>query len=165
MIKIAIVSLGKNLYSAFSLNQEYPLATVYKGTWRDDKDRVEQIVIQRFHSQRNEYKKTGASIPPINRAGRHRDGWKFIWKNIASIFEKPEVPQKQFIEEVLTKEPGLTITKKTPLASMMENALVEKEKMVIAEVKDGRFSFTPVTEDIIGVSEIPDYITKHSTEA
>ena len=161
MIKVAIVSLGKDLYSAFSLNQECPLATVYKGTWRDDKDRVERVIIQRFYSQRNEYKKQGFDIPPINREGRHRDGWKFIWKNTASIFEKTEPQPKQFVEEVLAKETGLTITRKTPLAEAMEKAL-PKEQMVMAECDNGRFSFTPVTDDIIGVSEIPNYIASHT---
>ena len=169
MIKIAVFNIGKGMYSAFSLNQEYPLATVVKAPLAS-KHEIERILIVRFHSQRNEYKKIGKDIEPINTGGKRRGGWKFIWTPVDVLYKKLEpVPVH---EEVLVNEPGLTITKKSPLAESMEKVFsseeitgkIIKEKMGIASMNDGQFKFTEIKGDIIGVSQIPEYIRTHSTE-
>lgn len=168
MIKIAVFNIGKGMYSAFSLNQEYPLATVVKAPLAG-KHEIERILILRFHSQRNEYKKIGKDIEPINSNGKRRGGWKFIWTPVDILYKKLEPVCTK--EEVLVNEPGLTITKKSPLAESMEKVLPEeitgkiiKEKMGIASMNDGQFRFTEIKGDIIGVSQIPEYIAAHSTE-
>lgn len=63
MIKIAVVALGRNLYSAFSLNQECPLATTFRGKGKETKKEIERILTVRFHAQRSEYKKTKLVCP------------------------------------------------------------------------------------------------------
>ena len=162
MIKIAVFNVGRGMYAAFSINQEYPLGTILKAPTAS-KEEIERNLIVRFHSQRNEYKKQGKHIEPIERNGTLRGGWKFMWWPTSILWKENNSIITQTREEVLVKEPGLTITKKTPLAKEMEKAL-PTEKMVMAECKDGKFSFTPVTEDIIGISQIPEYISKHAEE-
>lgn len=172
MIKIAVFNVGRGMYAAFSINQEYPLGTILKAPTAS-KEEIERILIVRFHSQRNEYKKQGKRIEPIDRNGTLRGGWKFTWWPTSILWKENNSIITQTREEVLVNEPGLTITKKTPLAKEMGKALFDaneitgkivKEKMVMAECKDGKFSFTPVTEDIIGISQIPEYISKHTEE-
>ena len=168
MIKIAVFNLGRGMYSVFSLNQEYPVATVLKAPGAS-KEEIERILIVRFHSQRNEYKKQGKYIEPINQNGKRRGGWKFIWYPLDVLFNKTQKTEKV---ETLVSEPGLTITKKSPFVEQMEKTLFDKneitgspikEQFVMAEqTLDGKFTFTPLTDDIIFLTQIPEYITKHS---
>ena len=157
MIKIAIFNQGRDVYTAMSINQEYPLSTVIRAPRGASKSEVERICIQRFHSQRMEWKKLGAPLPNLSK----KNAWKMIWFTPSVLWNnqpKLNIPENviKTAEMELVKEPGLTITKRVPVTQ-------EREKMVMAECTlDGKFSFTPLTEDIIAVSEIPDYIASHT---
>lgn len=159
MIKIAVINLGKNWYAAFSLNQTYPLATIYRGSDMDSKADIEGVLIKRFHSQRQEYKKMDISVPPLTVDGR-RQGWKFIWKNPSVIWEKPEEPKPQV--ETLVDDFGLKITKTKPLEEVAKQTTKTLEPMYIAtKVGDGGFRFDPITDDIVAESDIPNYMKIH----
>lgn len=162
MIKIAVIALGKNIYNAFSLNQEYPVATTYRGTWSDTKEDVEKVFISRFHSQRLEWKKMGKDIPPLEKTGVRRGGWKFIWKNTANIFDKPaeQIKVKPQVE-TLVSEPGLTITKEKPIFQVAAETAAELEPMYVAKKLEHGFNFEPISDDVIPESKIPEYIRTH----
>lgn len=159
MIKIAVIELGKNWYAAFSLNQENPLATIYRGSDRDSKTYIENVLIKRFHSQRNEYKKIGESVPPLVLNGRQQ-GWKFIWKKPSIVWEKPEEPKPQV--ETLVDDLGLKITRTRPLEEVAKETAKTLEPMYIAtKIVDGGFRFDPITDDIVAESDIPNYMRSH----
>ena len=156
MIKIAVVSLGRNLYSAFSLNQEYPLATVFRAKGYESREEIERILIVRFHSQRTEYKKMGYIFDPVGRNGKKRGGWKFIWMDTKVFWNKIE-PQTKV--ETLVNEPGLTIKKEVPLQKVADLIAKNLEQMYIAEENEGTFKFTPVEGTVVAESDIPSFIS------
>lgn len=149
MIKIVVVALGKNRYSAFSLNQEFPLLSTFTGDGTESRKEIERTLIIRFHTQRNKYKEQGACVARLTR----RNAWKFIWTD-TSVFWNKTKPQVEL--ETLVNEPGLQISRQTPQ---------KHEPMYIAEsTDDGKCSFTPLSKDIIAESEIPAYIKEHQKD-
>lgn len=162
MIKVVIINLGNNLYSAFSINQEYPLATTVRLKEHMSKDSIERMLILRFHSQRSEYKKVGIDINPIEMNGSRRGGWKFIWMDTKVFWNKVTAkPEKETVVDM----PGLKIERELPLQEAAKTAAKEFEPLYIAEqVLDGGFKFTPVSEDIIRESEIPAYMKSHKKD-
>lgn len=159
MIKIAVVSLGRNLYCAFSLNQDYPLSTTVRAKGYEHKEDIERIIIGRFHSQRREYMEAGAIIKLVGKRGSLSDRWKFIWTDTRVFWNKVEPTTEK---QVLVDEPGLRIEKHMPLKEIASISAKKLEQMYMAEADaNGKCSFTPVTDDIIAESEIPTYIKLH----
>lgn len=158
MIKIAVFNLGRGIYSAFSINQDYPLSTTIRVNDNASKSEIERIIVSRFHSQRVEWKKHGiTSIKPIERTGTRLGGWKFKWLQPSVLWSNQSISELKKTETLIS-ETGLTIVKETPIAK----PITEREQMVMAETtEDGRFSFTPLSNDIIAISEIPEYIKNH----
>ncbi len=157
MIKIAVLNLKKNVYVAFSINQEYPLATVVRSDVPLNKSEIEQMIKMRFHSQRNEWKKLGYKVESLQ---NHR-GWKFTWWPQSIFWLQPKSVTAEKVE-TLVEEPGLTITKKIPVENKTEKS-IPGEKMGIASMEDGKFMFTEIKGDVIGISQIPEYIANHSS--
>lgn len=150
MIKIVVVALGKNRYSAFSLNQEFPLLTTFGGEGTESRKEIERIIVGRFYVQRAKYKEEGAYIMPLTKG----KAWKFIWTD-TSVFWNKIKPQVEL--ETLANEPGSQISRQTPQ---------KHEPMYIAEsTDDGKCSFTPLSKDIIAESEIPAYIKEHQKDS
>ena len=161
MIKVVIVNLGNNFYSAFSINQEHPLATTIRLKGRMSKDSIERMLILRFHTQRSEYKKVGIDIDPIKPNGSRRGGWKFIWTDTTVFWNKVTAkPEKETVVDM----PGLKIERELPLQEAAKTAAKEFEPLYIAEQLDSGFKFTPVSEDIIRESEIPAYMKSHKKD-
>ena len=160
MIKIAIVSLGRNIYCGFSLNQEYPVASIVHSN--ASRDVIEHTFISRFHSQRFEYRKNGADIDYINSNGKRRGGWKFIWCDTSIFWNKTEKTTKQETQ-TLVNETGLRIEKLTPLTEIAKATAeeIENEPMYVAKRLGGGFEFTPVTDDIVPESKIGEYMKTH----
>lgn len=152
MIKIAVVALGRNLYSAFSLNQECPLATTFRGKGKETRREIERILTVRFHAQRSEYKKLNLYVPRITT----HNNWKYIWTDTSVMWNKLE-PQMKL--ETILDEVGVKIER---AVDNKAGTTYITEPMYVAEAtEDGKCSFTPFTKDIIAESEIPAYIKEH----
>jgi len=160
MIKIAVINLGKNLISAFSLNQEYPLATTLRTDNKMSQREIENILKIRFHSQRTEYKKKGILIPRLDRHGSRDGGWKFIFMDSSIVWnnlQNRQNPQPKSVE--IVNEVGLKIERQVPLQKVADITSKTLEQMYIAEEKDGAFTFTPLEGNVIAESDIPHYIS------
>lgn len=154
MIKICVIALGKDVFSAFSINQEYPLATVIRGDWTKSKKEVEENIRSRLASQRMEWKKLGKSVPTLP---KKRDNWRFNWVNTSIFWNTDKKPKPETL--TLLDEPGLTVTREVKPTIVDSN-----EPLYFAEKNGNAFNFTPVTADVIKESEIPNYMKTHKGE-